>query len=399
MLLSRRKELDDLPLENCTNASLLMSFMLEGQDQKDKGKNQGDTKKESSAAKRKELLASVSSALQNLERSGVYEQAFNNHMNDLKEVDADTITMQTADGSALAAGIGGTHILETGLTLNPLFGTPMIPASSIKGVVAHYCDAVLGGPEHPEYCAPEFDDSGRLKKNGGKLYDLFFGHVADPNNPDDKDEAGYFRFYDAWLTPDSLNKAIVTDVMTPHHGDYYSGQKSEPSDFDDPNPILFLTVQGKFEIPFDCEEYTEKREETLEFLRNLISFALMAEGVGGKTRAGYGHLYEPELKQRLEQREKEKKEKAKAELETLERQVQKDKGFHSAGDTVVVVGVTEKKKQKFFAMTLKGEKIRAIFPNGSPKGKTDGQEFEVRLLEAGKDEQNPNIYVYRCEQL
>ena len=66
-------------------------------------------------------------------------------------------------------------------------------------------------------------------------------------------EAGYLRFYDAWLLPDSLPNSLCPDVMTPHHSGYYTGEGA-PTDFDDPNPVTFLSVRGSFEVRVGCED-------------------------------------------------------------------------------------------------------------------------------------------------
>ena len=56
---------------------------------------------------------------------------------------------------------------------------------------------------------------------------------------------------------------MVLDVMTPHHVDYYSGTKWKggpqkdhlmpPWDFDDPNPVTFLSVAGSFFVSLSCD--------------------------------------------------------------------------------------------------------------------------------------------------
>ncbi|MDR1621244.1 MAG: hypothetical protein LBS00_02590, partial [Synergistaceae bacterium] len=41
-------------------------------------------------------------------------------------------------------GLGVSNVLEAGLTLNPIYGAPLIPGSALKGLAAHYCSKVWG---------------------------------------------------------------------------------------------------------------------------------------------------------------------------------------------------------------------------------------------------------------
>ncbi len=184
-----------------------------------------------------------------------------------------------ADGR-LIVGLGGESVLETGITLHHTYGVPIIPGSALKGLAAHYCDCVWGAAD------PEF------KKQSGTHYRTLFGTTED---------AGHIVFHDAWITPDSLKEdGLVLDVMTPHHGDYYSGKKRKrpdggedivpPTDFDDPNPVTFLSVTGKFLVAVSCDVGGDEGEKAAETAMELLTEALREWGVGGKTSSGYGRL-------------------------------------------------------------------------------------------------------------
>ena len=225
----------------------------------------------------------------------IYARAFHLRREALSGVSA-ARTFETL--GPMIVGLGGSNVLETGLTLNTLYGTPMIPGASVKGIVAHYCSQVLGAAD-PAYLGPALDDRNQPTQPAGEIYEALFGKVDRVYNaggtvspvPTGEMSGGYLRFYDAWLEPDGLRDAFVDDVMTPHHGDYYGGKADLPTDFDDPNPVTFMAVQGRFEVRVGCEEPDPgKRREWLAFAMDLTQKALEAWGLGGKTRAGYGRM-------------------------------------------------------------------------------------------------------------
>jgi CRISPR-associated protein Cmr6 len=113
---------------------------------------------------------------------------------------------------------------------------------------------------------------------GGSHYRTIFGTT---------DDSGHVVFHDSWSYPGS--KGLVMDVMTPHHGNYYSGKPdAAPTDFDDPNPVTFLSVAGKFRVAVSCEN-----NDWADFTLTLLKSALKDWGVGGKTSSGYGRMDTP----------------------------------------------------------------------------------------------------------
>ena len=169
----------------------------------------------------------------------------------------------------MVIGLGGENVLETGLTLQHTFGTPLIPGSALKGLAAHYCDQVWGA-------------SDSRFKLGEEYHETIFGTTED---------SGHIIFHDAWIVPESLIDSLKPDVMTPHHGDYYSKQGgAAPTDFDDPNPVTFLSISGRFHVVVSCDVQNEDGKKWAEFAFKLLSDALSEWGIGGKTNAGYGRL-------------------------------------------------------------------------------------------------------------
>jgi CRISPR-associated protein Cmr6 len=164
-------------------------------------------------------------------------------------------------------GFGMSNVLETGLTLNPVYGTPLVPGSALKGLAAHYCSEVWGKSDK------------NFKKTVGEHHRFMFGNTED---------AGFIVFNDAWITPSSLSGSLVRDVITPHHNAYYmspQGGRSAPTDFDSPVPVAFLSVKGEFEIRVNFDSGSEAWGD---LAMELLKQALENWGVGGKTNSGYG---------------------------------------------------------------------------------------------------------------
>lgn len=117
---------------------------------------------------------------------------------------------------------------------------------------------------------------------------------------DDHDPAaGYVTFWDGWLVPDSTARPLRRDVITVHHPRYYAshGTAAAPTDFDDPNPVVFLSVRpvARFTVATSCAESEAVARRALQPAR----WALKHLGIGGKTNAGYGYLEDSDSTRRV----------------------------------------------------------------------------------------------------
>ena len=263
---SCRDVLYTLELGRGENASLIMARYIKNLDDKNDSK--------------RDLFTAMTKAASNAQ--DLYSLAFRTRH--------DALAMTATPGyfrtiQALAAGLGNSNVIETGLALNPTYGVPMLPASSIKGVTAHYCAEVFG-PADSRFRGP--DDDG----TAGEIYEALFGKTS----PEGEQEAGLLRFYDAWIMPECVRNAFVLDVMTPHHG----------SDFTDPIPVNFLTVSGDFELWIGCLDFEADRKWA-DFAFGLTEAALKNYGIGGKIRAGYGKMERILSPEELQRRAREKK--------------------------------------------------------------------------------------------
>ena len=224
---------------------------------------------------RKQLFEAAIGAT--LKAKSLYEHAFSRWQSSLA---SETTCQELQARGRLIVGLGADNILETGITLHHTYGVPFVPGSCLKGLAAHYCAQVWGEAE-----------SG-FSKTGSHFRKLF----------GTSDDAGHLVFHDAWITPDSLSSGsgLVLDVMTPHHGDYYGKKERQrpdrtreaipPTDFDDPNPVSFLSVTGRFLVAVSCDVPGDHGRNWAALGMSLLAEALREWGVGGKTSSGYGRL-------------------------------------------------------------------------------------------------------------
>ena len=83
------------------------------------------------------------------------------------------------------------------------------------------------------------------------------------------------------------------DIMNPHYPEYYSGDKF-PTDWQNPNPITFLTVEKahyNFSILLKKSKYRDGDcDRLLKYAKESLESALKELGVGAKTAVGYGYF-------------------------------------------------------------------------------------------------------------
>lgn len=215
--------------------------------------------------------------------------------------------------SRLLVGHGNSSATDVGLTVHHTWGVPIIPGSALKGLLAHYVDAVYG-PTDPQRRPWELEGEertradyqgitwrGRLIERGpGAIYRALFG-APDAVEDDAMRERGFdagasigfVTFNDALYVPGSAqdDKPFATDVLTVHQKSYYnSNGQSWPNDYDSPNPVAFLTIRPNVRFLFALSGPVDWAELAECLLRD----ALEKWGVGGKTSAGYGRLIAPE---------------------------------------------------------------------------------------------------------
>jgi CRISPR-associated protein Cmr6 len=216
--------------------------------------------------------------------------------------------------SRLLVGHGNASATDVGLTVHHTWGVPLIPGSALKGLLAHYVDAVYG-PDDPT--PPPWDQPGpeaeradyqgvtwrgrRVQRGPGAVYRALFG-APDAEEDATMLEHGYEAgavaslvvFHDALYVPYGLaaERPFTTDVLTVHQKGYYDSEgASWPNDHDSPNPVAFLTVSPGRRMLFALSGPADWTELAERLLRD----ALAKWGVGGKTTAGYGRFVAPDV--------------------------------------------------------------------------------------------------------
>ncbi len=197
-----------------------------------------------------------------------YQQFFTTWEKGVRKLSGQGFSVLTANAEVLGrmvVGLGNESVLETSITLHHTYGVPYIPGSALKGVAASYAHKHL--------------QDERWRK-GKEAHVALFG---------DTEQQGSVLFFDAFprLQTHSL---LCADVLTPHHQNYYSEVKEDnklvpPADWDDPNPVPFLSAIGTYFLAL-----ASKENATLDAAFTMLKAGLEKEGVGAKTSSGYGRM-------------------------------------------------------------------------------------------------------------
>jgi CRISPR-associated protein Cmr6 len=175
----------------------------------------------------------------------------------------------TAQGPVVV-GLGSESVLETAITLHHTYGVPYLPGSALKGLAAHYAHLRLE------------DSAWRI---GSSAHRELFG---------DTTLSGVVTFWDAplYVSPSRRRNIVPSplrkDVMTVHHREYYGNERdAAPTDFDQPNPIPFLSIKPQTEF----RVVLTGSAGWLEAAWDILTLALQEFGIGAKTSSGYGRMH------------------------------------------------------------------------------------------------------------
>ena len=260
-----------------SHAGLLLARYL-AEASKDAGgtADSGSTTREQA---RKDLLVAAQKATADPGLKSLYELAYARWQAMVTELKASSHarTQRFRSAGRLILGLGGENVTETGLTLHHTYGVPYLPGTALKGLAAHYAHTVWGGAEGPDAAQWTLD---------GECHRTLFGTL------DDGGMGGLVDFQDGWITPSSLGNCLALDVMTPHHTGYYMSDESEvtePSDFDSPIPVSFLSVKGAFDVAVSARDPRLPAEWVARAM-DALTAAIRDWGIGGKTSSGDGRM-------------------------------------------------------------------------------------------------------------
>ena len=218
--------------------------------------------------------------------------------------------------SPFITGLGSGHPTETGMILDRNTGSPYIPASSIKGVL------------RTAYAIQIADEKGEADDT--KIAKIF----GSSDVITDEAERSKVIFLDAYPT---TMPTIQNDILNPHYGKYYSGDRNLPIETDNPIPVKFLSVTPGCTFVFRYVIIDEKSVKP-EDIEKAFETALSVVGFGGKTAMGYGRFENPELKKQQDDAKKEAEKKQK-ELQEFDKQKDKYLERNKNKDEDKVIGV------------------------------------------------------------
>lgn len=248
--------------------------------------------------------------------------------------------------SRLAINLSEGIIENGGISLDRLFGLPLIPGSAVKGCARHSALAELAQAKIEE--APDLKD--RLQRfvrvfgccgydfDGKKPSLQPYGHKEDAGiSKNEGDIKGGVTFLPAAPLIDSKIEVDITNVHTP---DYYVGKntagKLESLKQERPRPNVFpvvapKTIFGFFIVLNNIGLRSNNPKQLLADAHRWLIEALTIYGIGAKTSSGYGWFsidesfklqLEEEMQCEVEKKEREQSEKQnreKAELEEKKR--------------------------------------------------------------------------------
>lgn len=155
-------------------------------------------------------------------------------------------------------GLSTNIVLEAGMTVDPVFGVPVIPGSALKGITRSYAQRVLGEPT--DHLDVQFGWQAEEQGGCGDL--IFLTGVP--------------------VTPPRVERDVINPVFTT----YYRGQEA-PASYLSPTPFFFLAVCKGSYYQFGVASLSGNQESAQEGARWLQE-AMHVIGTGAKTAAGYG---------------------------------------------------------------------------------------------------------------
>ncbi|GEM_PF-5707584 len=241
-------------IQNIANPSFLFDKCLDAQ-------NYNNSKSKDMILKNTASALTSNYKFGNLDVYAAYRKRMENLAAGFKNQGYVVKTFMLKSISGLCIGIGRDSAIENGITLERNLGIPIIPSSSIKGVLRSY--VTLYGTD---------EEKSKINE--------YFGS-DDDQNP----KAGEVDF----LTAYSINGigAYKVDIINNHFSEYYQKDNVAPNDWFDPIPVYFLRISSEKVFEFNI---LGKDEKIVAEVQSLIERAFKEVGVGGKTAVGYGRM-------------------------------------------------------------------------------------------------------------
>ncbi len=238
-------------------------------------------------------------------------------------IDLETTYPGVLLGSGITHGSGLLGEIKLGFFVDYTTGLPVIPGSSVKGVLRF---AFPLGFKHAAKKEKDSKKKAALLEKAGWVTEYLQAELNEIT-PDQSWDAPAIEAFETWLfgsyetgmkvgpmsgrtifhdaLPISAARVKINEVYTSQYlaTDFITPHK-EP--LKNPIPIQFLKVLPGvvFRFQFHFEPYKKGGQEVLsvENIRGLFKAILLDMGVGAKTNVGYGQLIEPRTKPAPEQR-------------------------------------------------------------------------------------------------
>ncbi|KIQ53957.1 type III-B CRISPR module RAMP protein Cmr6 [Meiothermus taiwanensis] len=209
----------------------------------------------------------------------VYKNAFERW----KAALSNALFLEATALTPLAIGLGNASPIENGLAIHHTYGVPYLPGSALKGLAlrAFFEFHGLGADQRKALM------EGKSTRPGAEVPEeikeqkrVLFGDIT---------SAAHLVYWDGWLDPSST-EPFQKDVITVHHQGYYGSGEVWPTDFDDPNPVGFLSVKPGTKFCLALSSPSSHAEGWVFAAAEILKWGLEHLGLGGKTNAGYGYF-------------------------------------------------------------------------------------------------------------
>lgn len=184
---------------------------------------------------------------------------------------ADTVLFTARTVSPLLCGFEHDTLIGFGFSFLQPWGVPYLPGSSVKGCVSTRLAKVGSGTL-----------SGAPERRGVDAANLLGGRT-EPHGL----VSGCVDFLEAWWVPCENKSPFMTDIVNPHYGKYYQGERW-PDGMESPIPFKFAAIRPGETFCFTIQGPSE----WTTLAKTILLDALSNHGVGAKTRIGYGRFAE-----------------------------------------------------------------------------------------------------------
>lgn len=213
-------------------------------------------------------------------------------------------TWQCTTAGPLTLHLARASALENaGICLHPVYGFVYFPGTGLKGMARAYAETVWLPTQYRAGSdgRPVDEEQNQKAAEAWQKIESVFGWAlhsddgktwrppaAPKHEGQDSAACGNIVFHDAW--PQRWPK-LHLDIVNNHHTEYYQNEQAPPGDWESPTLVSFLAIGSGETFDFALSERRpDVPDELLSLARQWLIGALVHEGAGAKTAAGYGRF-------------------------------------------------------------------------------------------------------------